>query len=302
MIEETATTTKHVLTSSFNGFEQQRDETNKWPFNINPAANAKRADNEPARRIKWPTDLNSLGIDSVEAFRPNSRLTFPFQFPVHESSSSPSAIHSAFASNIPSNLDQTTMVPMNSAISAENHNPNDTFNETVNIVSHVIDIIANTSSSANNVSTMESATAATTEVAQQAIPNGFRPEIYIDENGIFQIKYVRRACDGRNNGTDSIEIFSTNAISSIANNGSEQHTQTTSSINSEIDETAINSYDDQQYDLDIRFDGPNGSVMNSNRDNNNSASTTTSSSTPASDNDINVNVEKSRVNSSTILA
>lgn len=301
MSEERATTTKHVLTSSFNGFEQQRDETNKWPFNLNPAANAKRADNEPARRIKWPTDLNSLGIDSDEAFRPNSRLTLPFQFPVHESPSSPSAIHSAFASTHPSNMEQTTMVTMNSAISGENHNPNDTFNETVNIVSHVIDIIANTSSSANNVSSMESAAAAVTEMAPQAIPNGFRPEIYIDENGIFRIKYVRRACDGRNNGTDSIEIFSANAISPIANNGSEQHTETTSSINSEIDETAINSYDDQQYDLDVRFDGPNGSVMNSNRDNDSSASTT-GFSTPASDNDINVNAEKSSVNSSTILA
>lgn len=138
--------------------------------------------------------------------------------------------------------------------------------------------------------------------AQRTIPNGFQPEIYIDENGIFQIKYVRRAGDGKHNGTISIETFAMNAISPIANNASQQHTNTSSSINTESDETAINSYDDQQFELDVRFEGPN--IKDSNRDNYNNITITTTidngtintDNTTRPHNDINVNMGKSIVN------
>lgn len=353
-------TSEHVLTSSFNRFErplplllppQQRDEaTNKWPFNNKfPAANDERVDNELSRRIKWPTDLNSLGIDSMYAFRPVPRSKIPFHFPVSSESSllpasqpstlstssslSASSSSSSSHSDNPSHSDQTitdtTTTTTSTAIGDKNHNPNDTSNEMANIVSNVYDIVTNTTNIVTYITNIAIATAAgvpdaaagATNAAatanaytQQAIPDGFVPEIYIDENGIFQIKYVRRRLVGKNNETISIEMYTTNAISPMsANNGSDSqqwHTNntTTSSFNAGIDEAAINStYDDQQFELDIRFDGRNESVKDSNRDSTIIASSSSSSSndstTIQTDNgpntNINVNVEKSRVNIST---
>lgn len=280
-----------MLTSSFNRFEQpkQRLESNKWPFNRFPAVNAELSANELSRRIKWPSDLNSFGIDSIETFRPASRLAVPFHFPDALESSSIAATQSESSlsqSNIQTNFGQTTIELMGGAISDKNHNPYDTFNETANIVSNVIDIIANTTNSTINITGIANATPtipaanAAAAGAQPTIPNGFQPEIYIDENGIFQIKYVRRACDGKNGGTTiSIETFATNAISPKANNTSQQHTNTSSSINTESDETAINSYDDQQFELDVRFEGPN--IKDSNRDNYNNTTTTTTTTSPS---------------------
>lgn len=305
MSEQTATTAKHVSTLPFNGFQrpQQREETHKWPFNNKfPAVPAERADDELSRRIKWPTDLNSLGIDSIEAFEkvPRSGLTVPLHFPVARESPSPT-IPTQLSSNIPSHLVQTTIASTPSTTSAtaindKNHNPNDATNEMANIVSNVIDIIANATHMVTNISNV-SVPGVPAHPAQPAIPNGFVPEIYIDENGIFQIIYVRRTCAGRNNGTVSIEMFATNAISPSANNASLQSTNTTSSINAELDEAAINSYDAQQFELDVRFVGPNESVKDSNRDN---ATTTVSSSDSdnSTNNAIHVNVEKSDVNNS----
>lgn len=312
--ERAMTTTKHVLTSTFNRFErpQQRGEAINWSSNIYLAANAERsADNELLRRIKWPTDLNSLGIDSFEAFRSVPRLTLPFHFPAARAS--PMLAPQSALSSSSSHSDQTTIATMpSSSISDKNHNPNDTFNRTTNIVPNLIDIVANTTNIVTHITNIAIAAAAVgdgaatasataTATAQQAIPDDFAPMIYIDENGIFQIKYVRRACVGKNNATVPIEMFTTNAISPIiANSGSQQRTNTTSSIDAEIDEAAINSYDDQQqFEIDIRFGGKNESVKNSNRDCTTAATTISSSSSTtaaAIHNDTNVNVEKSRDN------
>lgn len=266
-----------MLTSPFNRFgpPKQRMEANQRPYNTFPAANAGWPANELSRRIKWPSDLNSLGVDSMEAFRPAPRLAVPFHFPATLESSSMAATQSESSllqSNKPTNLGPTTIESTSAAISDKNPNPYDTLNETANIVFSEIDIIANTTNPTINITGVTNASptvpaaaaAAATAGAQQTTPNGFQPEIYIDENGIFQIKYVRQACDGKNNGTISIETFAANAISPIANNASEQHTNTSSSINAESDETAINSYDDQQFELDVRFEGPN--IKDSNRD------------------------------------
>lgn len=285
-----STTSKHVLTSSFNRFErpQPRDETNKWPFHKFPAASDERAANELSRRIKWPTDLNSLGIDSNEPFEPVRKMSVPFHFP--ESSSSLAAAAAATAAAVP----QSTLSPSShptdplhsqqtatSAIGDKNHNPNDTSNEMANIASNVYDIVTNTTNIVTHITNIAIATANVpaggATASANAIPVGFVPEIYIDENGIFQIKYVQRAHVGKNNETVSIEMFATNTISPIANNSSEQRTNTTSSINAEIDEAAINSYDDQQFELDIRFGGRNERVENSSRDNMNGIATVTSS-------------------------
>lgn len=287
-------------------------EANQWPYNTFPAANAGFSANELSRRIKWPSDLNSFGIDSIEAFRPASRLAVPFHFPAALESSSIAANQSELSlsqSNIPTNLEPATIDSTSAAISDKNPNSYDTLNETPNIVSNVIDIIANTTNRSINITGVTNASptvpAAAAAGVQQTIPNGFQPEIYIDENGIFQIKYIRRVCDGKNNGTISIETFAANAISPIANNASQQHTNTSSSINTESDETAINSYDDQQFELDVRFEGPN--IMDSNRDKHNNITTTTpvDNVTINNDNrphnDINVNVGKSIVNTTARL-
>lgn len=258
-----------MLTSSFNRFEQpeQRQATAKWPFTFSAEINSIRPDNELSRRIKWPTDLNSLGIDSTDAFRPVRRLIVPFHFPGPSTRSKFSA--------------PTTIENTSTAIGDKNHNSN----ETAIIGSNVIDIVANTDTANNNNNNVSSAPSDTL----QRIPNEYQPQIFIDENDTFQIKYVRRDCVAKNNATESIQMFPMN-VSPIANNGSQQHTNTTSSIIiTDIDEAAINSYDDQQFELDVRFDGLNESITDSNRDSN---ITNTTNRTNNKNNDIYVKTLK----------
>lgn len=175
-----------------------------------------------ARRISWPTDLHSLGIDATDAVQPPPRSGVRIALPSIDASRRP-------APHLDNNTNNLETISNSNSSSIQSNGTDITI---ANIVTNVIGIVE--SDAAALASAGQPSANNDTEIG----PNHAVPFIYIDDNGIFQIKF---------NQSEHISppIIEDGPVKPAGGG--------MTSINDRNPNN--NNQDEQQYDLDIRFGG-----------------------------------------------